>query len=120
MNVKKEIERNTEICTRMMICRTACLVTAIPFCIDLLAFLSGSTTGSSQWTLMIILIPLAPMLYYMFRLVSKTNGTPNAIFHVILTALLTPFFLTGPLLIPLLARGDARRLMVVRHTEPAG
>ena len=117
MKVKKSIESNSQTCARMMHCRTACFFAAIPFGVKLLAHLSAGPTGDVRWTLMLIAVPLVPMLYFMFQLVAKTNGIISAGFHVLLTAALTPFFLTGPLFIPLLVRGDALRLGVIRHTE---
>jgi hypothetical protein len=120
MNIKKEIERDTLLCSRMMLWRTACIVMSIPFLIQTLLSLATGSHTTLDWTFGLFAIPLIPLNYYLIRLVTKTNGITSAIFHALLTAILAPFFLIGPLLIPLLVRGDARRLMIVQNTENAG
>ena len=120
MNDKDEIQRNTIICSRMMLWRTVCIVASVPFLIQTVLFLAAGQDVGLAWSIALVSVPLFPLVYYLFRLVSKTNGFYSAIFHALLTAVLAPFFLIGPLLIPLLARGDARRLLIVQTTENAG
>ena len=119
MHLKKATQLNTLTCERMMFWRGVGLVAAIPFVAQQLASFSESSLAAPSWLIAIPCLPLLLMLYYMFRLVNKTSGTVNASFHVLLTAALTPIFLIGPLLIPLLVRGDARRLLIVGNTENA-
>jgi len=120
MDLKKKIERDTRTCSRMMFWRTACIVASTPFLIQAVLSLSTGETTGLGWNSGLIVAPLLPLLYFQFRLVFKTNGLASAMFHALLTAILTPFFLIGPLLIPLLARGGARRLLVVQNSENAG
>ena len=82
----------------------------------MLLLTNGPDVGLT-WSFVLVAIPLVPLLYYLFQLVREMNGNSSAIFHVLLTAILAPVFLIGPLLIPLLVRGDARRQLVVQNTE---
>ena len=104
----------------MMFWRTVCIVASIPYVIQSLLFLSAGQNIGLAWSFSPITIPLLPLLYYLFQLVNETNGYFLAVFHALLTAILAPFFLIGPLLIPLLVRGDARRLLIVQKTENVG
>ena len=114
--MKNEFQLDAAICTQMMLWRKATLVFAIPFVISLLAsFTWGRLREVGAYTqalLCIAFIPQPPMLYYLFRLANKMHGRVYAVLHVVLTLILTPFFLVGPLFIPLLVSGDARRLLM--------
>ena len=68
--------------------------------------------------LLIVAFAAQPMmLINQFRLVNKMHGQVSASLHVGLSVILTPFFLIGPVLIPLLVLGDAQRLLL--EEEPA-
>ena len=112
--MKKEIERNTEICLRMMTWRTISLFAAVPFLVQTVLALADSDIGYVKWPFWLALVPIFPLVYYMFNLVLKVHGWTTAFFHVTLTIILTPFFLVGPLLIPLLVKGDASRLLYIK------
>ena len=53
--------------------------------------------------------------YYMFRAVTRIHGPVYAVGHVMISVVLTPVVLTGIILIPLLVRGDAKRLSSSLH-----
>lgn len=53
--------------------------------------------------------------YYMFRAVTRIHGPVYALGHVTVSVILTPVALTGIILIPLLVRGDAKRLSSSLH-----
>ena len=114
--MKNEHEMTTAIVAQMMLWRKITLVMAIPFVCSLLgSFAWGQLRDFSTLTqslLCIAFIPQPPMLYYLFRLANKMHGLVYAVLHVALAAILTPFFLVGPLFIPLLVSGDARRLLL--------
>lgn len=113
---KNEIEMTAAICAQMMMWRKVGLIMAIPFICSLLgSFALGRFTfvsSAMQSLLCIAFIPQPPMLVYLFRLANKVHGVGYAALHVVLTVILTPFFLIGPLLIPLLVSGDVRRLLL--------
>lgn len=48
--------------------------------------------------------------FYIFRIMQSLHGTGYAFGHVVISVLLTPVFLTGLILVPLLVRGDVERL----------
>ncbi len=48
--------------------------------------------------------------FYIFRISRSLHGTGYAVGHLAISVVLTPVFLTGLILMPLLIRGDAERL----------
>lgn len=115
--MKKEISQNTLCCDRMMMWRTICIVAAVPFLIQTILSFTDPGLGRYAWPKLLPILALIPMLFYMFLLAVKMNGVLNAFFHVLLTIVLTPFFLVGPFFIPLLVRGDARRLVYLQNSD---
>ena len=114
--MKSEFEENAAIGQQMMFWRKVTLVLAIPFALCLLgSFVGGRierfvpNAGSS---LLVAFVAQPMMLMNQFRLVDKMHGQVSASLHVALTVILTPFFLIGPVLIPLLVLGDAQRLLL--------
>jgi len=63
------------------------------------------------YALGLLLIAMIPLAISMFQLVRRLHGLVYAIVHVVLLYILTPMFLTGVILIPLLVHGDAIRLL---------
>ena len=114
--MKNELETNFVICGQMMMWRNVALVFGIPFAWCLLSsFAFGQLSFvnfNPIWLLCIAFAPQPPMLINLFRLANKMHGEVYASLHVVLTVILTPAFLAGPLLIPLLVQGDARRLLL--------
>ena len=113
--LKKEVTRNTEVCKWMMFWRKVCIFAAIPFLIQTLLKFTEPGIGNAQWPLWIALVPLVPMVYYQFILTLTIHGMTSAFFHVLLTVVLTPFSYAGPILIPLLVKGDANRLSFINN-----
>ena len=104
-----------------MFWRKATLFLAIPFALCLLgSFVGGRVREFVPYTGVLLIVAFAAqpmMLMNQFRLVDKMHGQVSASLHVGLTIILTPFFLIGPILIPLLVLGDAQRLLL--EEEPA-
>ena len=104
-----------------MFWRKATLFLAIPFALCLLvSFVGGRVREFVPYTGVLLIVAFAAqpmMLINQFRLVDKMHGQVSASLHVGLTIILTPFFLIGPILIPLLVLGDAQRLLL--EEEPA-
>ena len=114
--MKNERETTAKTCAQMMMWRNLVLVAAIPFAWSLLeSFVIGRLVIANynpMWLLLVTFIPQPPMLFYLFRLANRMHGVVYAALHVLLTVFLTPFFVIGPLFIPLLVLGDARRLLL--------
>ena len=104
-----------------MFWRKATLFLAIPFALCLLgSFVGGRVSEFVPYTGVLLIVAFAAqpmMLINQFRLVNKMHGQVSASLHVGLSVILTPFFLIGPVLIPLLVLGDAQRLLL--EEEPA-
>ena len=104
-----------------MFWRKATLFLAIPFALCLLGSFVGGRVGEFvPYTGVLLIVAFAAqpmMLINQFRLVNKMHGQVSASLHVGLSVILTPFFLIGPVLIPLLVLGDAQRLLL--EEEPA-
>ena len=119
--MKSEFEENTRIGQQMMFWRKATLFLAIPFALCLLgSFVGGRVREFVPYTGVLLIVAFAAqpmMLINQFRLVNKMHGQVSASLHVGLSVILTPFFLIGPVLIPLLVLGDAQRLLL--EEEPA-
>ena len=67
----------------------------------------------------LVVFSVASMLswFYMFRIVRTLHGVGYALAHVAISVLLTPVFLFGLILVPLLVQGDAERLAGVADTD---
>ena len=114
--MKSEFEENTRIGQQMMFWRKATLFLAIPFALCLLgSFVGGRIERFVPYTGLSLIVAFAiqpMMLLNQFRLVDKMHGQVSASLHVGLKVILTPFFLIGPVLIPLLVLGDAQRSLL--------
>ena len=119
--MKSEFEENTRIGQQMMFWRKVTLVLAVPFGLCLLgSFVGGQINEFVPYTglsLIVAFVAQPMMLMNQFRLVDKMHGQVSASLHIGLTVILTPFFLIGPVLIPLLVLGDAQRLLL--EEQPA-
>lgn len=119
--MKTEFEINTELCQQMMFWRKVNLFAAVPFAWTLLfSFYDGrlvSVDPRASFLLAFAYLLQPLLLFHLFRLVCKMHGQVSASLHVGLTVVLTPFFLIGPLFIPLLVLGDARRLLLDQDSK---
>ena len=105
----------------MMLFRKVTLVFVVPFVLCLLgSFLGWQVSKFMPYTMVFLIFAFSAqytMLKNQFCLVNRMHGLVNASLNVGLTMILTPFFLIGPILIPLLVLRDARRLLL--KEEPA-
>ena len=81
-----------------------------PYFIHLIFRISGDSTLSLVWTMPFCLVSMVPLTIHCFRLASNLHGKKSAIAHCVLLVVLTPAFLAGLICVPLLLKGDAKRL----------
>ena len=67
--------------------------------------------------LCVFLISTLATWYYIFRITRSLHSTGYALGHAALAIALTPIFLLGVILVPLLVRGDAERLGQVPDSD---
>ena len=108
----------------MMRYRKWALVSGIFFVLALLIDLASAGVGSSLWFVLPVLCCALPMWIAMHGIVCRLHGRSYAFWHVFASVILTPAFLTGIILVPLVVAGDAKRLeqsvLVDAESDAAG
>lgn len=115
--MNKESDEFNRVGRLMMGWRTLCIVAAIPYLYTQIRAIGNGEVLGDKWLLAVAFSVSGPMNFWMYRLTKQLHGTLNATLHVIVTILLTPILVIGPLLVPLLVQGDARRLLVIKDQD---
>lgn len=104
---------SSTVCAEMLRRRTIAMWCTAPYLIACAASLMRALpwSGLLLLTLLLSAISVVPLSVPMYRLVKKIHGNGYAIAHVFFLFLLTPAFAAGPILLPLMVKADANRLL---------
>ena len=96
---------------RLFSARKCALVLAVA--LTLLSMIAGRSAFAAYTVLVLVIVFVTFILLtwlYIYRITQSLHGTGYALGHLAISVMLTPIFLLGIILVPLLVRGDVQRL----------